>query len=1753
LIADAGGGGAVRPPLNAPTITPASSSSSPSTSTDSDAAARARQLQQQIEQMLERLREAQRQAEEARQKAIEAQKQAEQAKQAAEAAKAKADQTKAAADQAAAAKAQQDAKLQDANLRSASADADLKEKDVDLLRAQVAQKREQGKAPDGQASAAADKKVSDAQAARDAAARTSDLSKLYADAQDKESKAQDAEAKVASLTPTPGRPSETVTAAEWQALDDAKTEAATLRSQAGEAEASFKKAAGADATTLFYGTTPAAGGTAAAPPPGDASAVSPAAGADPLHSPLQQLLQPIDGPSVPASPFSTYGLFGTTTPAQSASSALSQLTQIGSGPSAVPDASPFLTGLSKPGSQQQLAQALSGIADGKSVAQAAGEQHMSVDQMLAQARGAGVTIQTAPPGPAGGDVQVVTLHRGGVTLTYTHDLKQGRVSVKDAYTDATAPGGGRTVEVTQDAKGVFSQAVKDPATGQQVTHSVDPATGTRTDTVVAADGTRTETTTALTGAPVLHAVQPGEGYRDVAKAAGLTPAQLLALNPGVDYGVPLKPGQEMVVVGVPTTVKTFSPDNTRLESTVSADGTRQVVSFTASGHRTVLMGTDDPKSGPAASILKSLFDDKKSVAQTAADLGMTQDQVLAALPARNVDVTPASAETNGIQTRTIYDPDTNRVVVETDDPRHDRTVLKVIGDDQVFKVHQVDPDSGKDIVQEVPGAAGYAQQQADQKAALAGDYGQQLSGLDSTIHLTKRMGEPVGDLQAQRDKLAQQLQAARTDAQLAQGKATSVLTQCQQVVVDKQAAAAYQNLVYARPGSLDQVAAAQWLADRLALSDKVDRLSASAGSNLGLLQAGADKQQKQDAATAAENHLQDEFEKWKNDVWMWEGVDKKTADRMKAEGERPTTRIFQDAQQEHDAAWEAFVDLQKDLDKYGDKDLPPEEQPARDAWVQRNQASDAALASDVRFDDASNASTTANNNVLQGDLARLQQQKTDWMLAHPDDFSETFAGQDQMDQLSAGLAQGQIDVLTTGQDKSYTQYLQTMSAADRADPDALKKAHGELDKDNRDAIAGVDKQIRDISKAAIIAKSKAADDYLAQWAQRNPELKKQLDALGPADQPDTRGGMHHLAMRDQLLSGSEQGQEYQAAESMHDAIFTQLKSTADDDVASIKKDDDGVQKDIDNHSFVRDGWDWLTGGGDASDNAKDYTGAELAKATQMRDDLSSGKLSIADYANQENGFIDSYDQESGRLLQKMQDSDATWSVVDEAVRSTVIAAAGIGATIASGGNVAVGFAAAMGASELWDTAGDAYEFSNGQDVNADGHTSMFTLGAKAATGHATWDDVKFTLKDEAIDVATNAVTVTGAGAGVRTAATVGAELVAKDSITVGGRTLLNVGLQEGSDTSLTWGGRAIVGARAGLSSQAVTGAGRVGVETLHVGLDGKLGTEEGDARIGDTFISSAAGLLTAPVTGGLSGALPAQAAVPGVAFGLQFANDAAGTLGTGELTSLATKGQSMDTGDIVAASLGAVPGTMRNLMMYPDSPIVVAMGKPASPTVDNAGSTLPSTGFGLDDAPAYTDLVAQFKGTPPSEIHDFYSDMEATGVNCQKLIGDAVAKYGLTPDEAHAVFGYTTKLFYRDLNNSLEAGGNPDAVALSDLINSGLDKMPESGTTQYRGWRLGTPADEAAFDAKFALGNNVTSGGYWSTGPSEADAYVADRNVVMTTEPGTAREISDLAFGVNFHALIGKPVYSTETIVPPGVTFKVVDIDSKGRLVLEQQ
>ncbi|MGJ7603941.1 hypothetical protein ACSFA7_06335 [Variovorax sp. LT1R20] len=1468
------------------------------------AEARARELQRQLEEQRQKLIDAQRQAEQAQKRAVEAQKKAQEAKQKAEAAEAQRAQSKATAE--AAQKAAQDAKLMDARARNEGADAALKNKDVSLLKAQIAQKEEEVKSPGAKASAETAQKAKDAQAQRDSAKRTSDLSKLYADSQEKESKAQDAEAKLAKLTPPPSQPPAATTEKDRAALTEAQTSATSLRADARTANTRFTTAIGTQAQTEFYGSPPATTTTIApqlpAAPAVQTVQATPVIGTDPLHSPLLQLLQV--SPRSASTPNSLLLAPTLTSPDLKLASFPPPASTTPAGSPATVPASPFISAFSKPQAvTPEVTKTLSAIADGKSVDQIARERNISADKVIAEANAAGIRIESSKPST---DVEVTTVKKGDASLSYTNDYHSGSVTVNSSFADPAAPGGRKTAAVTQDGNGLLSQTVKDEKTGNNVTHVIDTKAGTRTDSTIGADGKRTETTTDLTGAPVLRPVEEGEGYLDVAKAAGLTPEQLLALNPDVDYGKALKPGQNLVVAGVPTTVKTFNADGTSLEKKTAADGSLNVVATSASGRRTVLMGEPEARSGTGEAARKAIFDDKKSVAEVAKNLGLTPEQVLAALPAGTVDVRPASADNGGIETRTIFDPTTNRTVIETHDPRHDRDVRQVVEADAAFQVRQFNTETGKYEIKEVKGGIGYAQQQADQKLASVGDYDKQITKLNESIRLYNRMGEPTTELQAQRRQLVSQRATASGEADIAQGKAASALTKRQQVVVDTMASNAYQRLSVARPGSAEFAAATKDLDEVLALSDRVDRLVPAADKDVDFLKAQLDKQQKGEAKVQADQNLQTEFEKWKDDVWMWQGIDPKTAEKMKAEGQKPATRIFHDAKQEHDIAWEAFEWQQKHFDKYGDKDITAAERPARDAWLRRNEASDAEQRANIGFSDASIAKQRTDINVKQGDIDRLQEKKNAWVKANPDAFSETFAQQGELDKLNDDATKLRIGGLVDGEDKKHSQFLLTLSARDRADPEALKEAESKYSEDNKEASEKLSQQIDDLQKARTFRNAKLADDYIAAWNQRNPELKKQLDDLGQTmPTSSVRAAEARQAERDRLMASTPQGLQLKAALGTKYEAEGALKKISEDDVARVQKDLEGIDKGIESQTWLRDVFS------NESEDAQKYTKEQLDRAKQLKNDLASGKISASEYARQQNEFMDGYGLKSLQVAEDLQDSNETWSVVDDAVRMTVSAAAGIAATIATGGNVAVGFAVGVGVNQLWDTAGDVVAAAKGRDIYADGHSSLLTLGYKWSEGEASWDDVKFTLKDEAFDIASSAVTATGVGAGIRTSIALTSRIAAKE------------GIDLTTGATLRIGGRAAVGTRAGLVSQAVDGTGRVGAETMRVGLDGKLGTEEGNKRISGTAVSSLMGVATAPLTGAISGAVPLKVtlasgkSLPGVGIGAQFLNDGVSSLGTGELIAQANEGRHMNTGEIIAASLQAIPGTLNNVALHP--------------------------------------------------------------------------------------------------------------------------------------------------------------------------------------------------------------------------------------------
>jgi hypothetical protein len=1512
MIAD--GGGSARVPMNVPNLV--NQGQQPASSPESDAARRARELQRQLEALLAKLREAQRQAEEARKRAIEAERKAQEAKDRAQAMEAQAQKSKALSDANKARKAQQESVLEEARAKAASAEANLKDKDITLLKAQVAQKKEQKKSPEAKASADTDKRAQDAQVSRDEAQRTNNLSKLYLDAQEKESKAQDAEAKVVELTPTPGRPPSTISDKERTLLTDAQAQATTLRADANAAGKKFTDAVGTDAQTEFYGKPPAPQPLQPLLPQQTAQI-----GTDPLHSPLLQLLQVQSRPLLPW----TGDLSLASLPLNTQNKPLQA-------PTTFPQPLNSLFQLKPTAVAPAVTKTLSSIADGKTVDQIAKERNIGADKVIAEANAAGIRIESSAPSA---DVYVSTVRKGDAALSYTNDYQSGSLSVNGSFADAKAPGGRKTVQAMQDGNGLLSQTVKDEKTGNNVTQTIDVKAGTRTETVTGTTGTRTETTSSLTGAPVLRPVGEYEDYLDVAKAVNLTPEQLFALNPTVDYGKPLEAGRQLVVAGVPTTVKTYGADGSVLEKTIASDGTLKVVNTTADGHRVVLMGDPEPKTGPGEAARKAIFDDNKPIAEAAKSLNLSEEQLLATLPPGTVNVTKPTSDTGEVETRTIYDPSTNRTVIEYTDWKSGDSSREVIDENTVFKVHGYD-DAGNPAIVEIPGGAGYAQKQADDKLALVGTYGKQIRELDDLLRDARHMGETLPDVQAQRRDLIAKRDTAQEQADIAQSKATSTLTKYKQTVIDKNTAIAYQRLSVARPGSEEQKAATADLNDMLARSDKIDRLVIAADKDVDFVTARVARDDAKDANQLANQNLQTEFEKWKRN-WRWGGLDEKEIQKREAQGVQAPGPMYRNDEEENQAAWRDFKKSQEINDEIHGSSTTNGANPSRDAWLNRNAASDAEQKAILDYDNASIAKGGADAHVIQGDVDRLQAKKNDWVKANPTLFSESFGEQEQLDTLTDQLAQKKIGGLQDGEHKKLTEHLIDASAPDREEPESLKKLLDDYNNDNQEAAEKVDQQIKDLRLARTLYQSKAAEDYIAQWAVRNPALQKQLEEFeAPVSTGSVRAAEHRMDEKNAFLASSEQGQQLQKARDVKSRAKVEWTTLSESDVSRLQKDYDGVKKSQEGHTWLRDIFD------DSADEAADYTKKQLDGVKKLKEQLASGEISLTKYAEEENKLMDEYGLKAVDIAQEQRENDEYWSVVDEAARMGVSTLAGIGATILSGGNVAVGFGVGLAVNELWDTTGDAVAAAQGRNIYADGHSSLLTLGYKVRNGDATWDDVKFTLKDEAVDIASAALTPTGVGAGMRTTAALGAKLAAKESAQFGSRTAFTIG-----ERAAMVGNRAVIGARAGVTSQAVDGAGRVGIETMHVGLDGQLFTKEGGKRISSTFVSSAMGLATAPLTGGLSAAMPLPNSLAGAAaktrfvaaVGAQFGNDLAGSYGTGQAISLVNNGRWMNDGETRAAWIQAFPGTLNNIALHPHMASKMAAAQAAQQAhAQNAGA-----------------------------------------------------------------------------------------------------------------------------------------------------------------------------------------------------------------------
>lgn len=146
----------------------------------------------------------------------------------------------------------------------------------------------------------------------------------------------------------------------------------------------------------------------------------------------------------------------------------------------------------------------------------------------------------------------------------------------------------------------------------------------------------------------------------------------------------------------------------------------------------------------------------------------------------------------------------------------------------------------------------------------------------------------------------------------------------------------------------------------------------------------------------------------------------------------------------------------------------------------------------------------------------------------------------------------------------------------------------------------------------------------------------------------------------------------------------------------------------------------------------------------------------------------------------------------------------------------------------------------------------------------------------------------------------------------------------------------------------------------------------------------------------------------------------------------------------------------------------------------------------------------------------------------------------LTRDEAFALWGYTTKYFYKDLNAWLRSGVNIIKTSdISNLLNSALTKLPNyNGTKVFRGLEI-DPSQLDNFISSYSNGSSKVFNDFQSCGGSIQASFGGrpSVNVIFEIDQLTAKEISNLADGIKYGV---PPMPKPEILIKSGSQFKVV-------------
>ena len=149
--------------------------------------------------------------------------------------------------------------------------------------------------------------------------------------------------------------------------------------------------------------------------------------------------------------------------------------------------------------------------------------------------------------------------------------------------------------------------------------------------------------------------------------------------------------------------------------------------------------------------------------------------------------------------------------------------------------------------------------------------------------------------------------------------------------------------------------------------------------------------------------------------------------------------------------------------------------------------------------------------------------------------------------------------------------------------------------------------------------------------------------------------------------------------------------------------------------------------------------------------------------------------------------------------------------------------------------------------------------------------------------------------------------------------------------------------------------------------------------------------------------------------------------------------------------------------------------------------------------------------------------------------------YGISLSEAHAIYGYTTDLFYSSMNKSIGTGVSHNGGALIEILQEGLSKLPNSNSVQYMG--MGS-SRSAPLDGR-VVGDMVTFKPFQSAGDDITPGFWEDAHRRVTVVGSNAKDVSELSLFVQ-HADIVNPNFKRtpqESVFLPNSRFEILEID----------